>query len=206
MATVTHKACSLCKQILPASSFGISRKVSFGLQSGCKPCLAAQRRAKRNVDIDAFRAWQRDYYARNREHCQKVARDDYIKHRAVKNERSRAHYSDNRAKYIALAVKCAKDNPERTRLTARATQGKRRAAKEAGVSSLLYVAWVKAQKKVCHWCARRCASKYHVDHIIPLSKGGPHEIRNLCIACQACNLRKSAKDPIDWARELGKLL
>lgn len=33
-------------------------------------------------------------------------------------------------------------------------------------------------------------SKCHVDHIVPLAKGGSNEISNLCLACEACNLKK----------------
>ena len=33
----------------------------------------------------------------------------------------------------------------------------------------------------------------HVDHIIPLSRGGTNEIDNLCTACWACNVGKGAR-------------
>jgi 5-methylcytosine-specific restriction endonuclease McrA len=59
---------------------------------------------------------------------------------------------------------------------------------------------------VCHWCGKRCCKSFHIDHIQPLSKDGKHELRNLCIACPSCNLRKGDKDPIDFAQRIGKLL
>jgi 5-methylcytosine-specific restriction endonuclease McrA len=35
----------------------------------------------------------------------------------------------------------------------------------------------------------------HVDHIIPLDKGGPHCPDNLRLLCYRCNCRKGAKMP-----------
>jgi 5-methylcytosine-specific restriction endonuclease McrA len=42
----------------------------------------------------------------------------------------------------------------------------------------------------------------HVDHVIPISKGGKHTSSNLAIACSDCNMRKHAKHP----NEVGLLL
>jgi 5-methylcytosine-specific restriction endonuclease McrA len=63
----------------------------------------------------------------------------------------------------------------------------------------------KAQKGKCAYC-KSGLSSYHVDHIIPISRGGTNGRRNIQILCQPCNLRKSAKDPIDFARMQGMLL
>jgi 5-methylcytosine-specific restriction endonuclease McrA len=39
-----------------------------------------------------------------------------------------------------------------------------------------------------------CGGRFeHIDHIIPLSRGGRHSIGNLAPACAACNLKKGYK-------------
>jgi len=43
---------------------------------------------------------------------------------------------------------------------------------------------------VCKHCGRG-TGKFHVDHIVPLSKGGGDELENLQFLCAQCNLRKS---------------
>jgi 5-methylcytosine-specific restriction endonuclease McrA len=47
---------------------------------------------------------------------------------------------------------------------------------------------------------------YHVDHIIPLVAGGGNMIENIQLLCPECNRKKSAKDPIIFARENGRLV
>lgn len=62
------------------------------------------------------------------------------------------------------------------------------------------------QRGSCAYCSKRLGGKYHLDHIIPIARGGMHEPGNLQILCQRCNLTKSAKCPIVYAQERGLLL
>lgn len=62
------------------------------------------------------------------------------------------------------------------------------------------------QRWKCAICRTGLKAGYHVDHIMPIAKGGRHEPRNLQLLCQRCNVRKSAKDPIAYMQELGRLL
>ena len=54
-------------------------------------------------------------------------------------------------------------------------------------------------------CMVDLAEKYHVDHIMPVKLGGCNDPKNLQILCQRCNSKKSAKHPLDWAAENGRL-
>jgi len=51
---------------------------------------------------------------------------------------------------------------------------------------------VLAESKNCYYCGRWCQNHYHVDHKIPLSRGGTHARSNLCRSCPQCNLEKAA--------------
>lgn len=62
------------------------------------------------------------------------------------------------------------------------------------------------QRSKCAMCAGCINGGYHVDHIFPLSKGGKHEPHNIQLLCPTCNVRKSAKHPIVFAQQMGKLL
>lgn len=50
----------------------------------------------------------------------------------------------------------------------------------------------------CAYCGRGEAEgvKLHIDHLVPVARGGPTSIDNLVTACQDCNLGKSASDLI----------
>jgi 5-methylcytosine-specific restriction endonuclease McrA len=64
------------------------------------------------------------------------------------------------------------------------------------------------QKGRCYWgkrvnpeCTVSLKSGYHVDHVIPLAgeRESSNGIENLVLTCPSCNLRKQAKDPMDFA-------
>lgn len=54
----------------------------------------------------------------------------------------------------------------------------------------------------CRYCGRSSPDVVmHVDHVIPLSAGGSHDIDNLIAACEACNLGKGPiklTETVDW--------
>jgi hypothetical protein len=47
----------------------------------------------------------------------------------------------------------------------------------------------------CVYCGRKPPEvELHVDHVIPVAKGGSNELHNLVAACRDCNLGKHAKE------------
>lgn len=49
--------------------------------------------------------------------------------------------------------------------------------------------------KICGICLEVIVSDFHIDHIIPLSRGGTHTVENLQLAHPYCNRSKFTKLP-----------
>lgn len=63
---------------------------------------------------------------------------------------------------------------------------------------------VKASKDTCcRYCGVGLFGKIiHIDHMVPLSRGGVHSVENMCASCQPCNNQKHAKTPEEFAEYL----
>ena len=62
------------------------------------------------------------------------------------------------------------------------------------------------QRGCCANCGTKLGDKFHRDHKVALSAGGTNDISNIELLCAPCNLKKSKKDAIKWAKENGRLL
>lgn len=89
-------------------------------------------------------------------------------------------------------------------------RSRKRRAKKATASGSFTTADVQAlrekQKDKCAWCLKPFGKKTpHVDHYVPLSRGGTNDPSNLRLLHATCNLSKGAKDPLDFAFSKGLL-
>lgn len=65
----------------------------------------------------------------------------------------------------------------------------------------------KLQRGCCAACFKPLNGKYHVDHRVPLARGGSNDWTNLQLLHPRCNLRKHARDPVEYMQlEHGLLL
>lgn len=62
--------------------------------------------------------------------------------------------------------------------------------------------WILAQPKVCRYCGN---PPEHIDHTVPMVKGGLHELDNMTFICMRCNRAKYNSleaDFLDWLDRL----
>jgi len=120
----------------------------------------------------------------------------------TRNEYLREYYLLNKDRLNAYGREYQKT--DKGKAVARTTKHARRAGLKNNSVTGDKILWLVARQPLCFWCGKAHNGVYQVDHFIPLSKGGVHEISNLVIACPKCNNRKSAKFPEHFAIEIGK--
>jgi 5-methylcytosine-specific restriction endonuclease McrA len=111
----------------------------------------------------------------------------------------RKHYSkENVEMYRESRRKWKKTNPERVKIHSRVANHNRRArlnnvdGTHSPQDEMDLFVW---QRGVCHYCGDFLYSNmpYHIEHKIPLSRGGTNYIENIALSCPDCNRHKHNK-------------
>ena len=175
-----------------------------------KKKLLAYRRAWYEANKPHVLAKQAKYEATHKEQVKIWAREgrkrrkDWLKRTP---EERRAEYLRNREKIIARSrawraahpgatweqVKAWKaKNPEAYRLGKSLDRARRAGAERQRIHVEVLQDILRSQNGCCLYCG--CLLEhFHIDHKLPLSRGGKHVKENLALACSTCNLRKNLK-------------
>ena len=112
---------------------------------------------------------------------------------ALRRER---HPERERAGVRSALRKMWAEDPELMRLAARRQGATRRARKEgAFVEDVDPAVVLKRDGGICGICREPITGAWHVDHVVPLARGGEHSYRNTQAAHPLCNFSKGARLP-----------
>jgi len=211
------KICPRCGIEYPrtAEYYNIRPNRSGGVSSWCKTCTREHVRNQRHENKH-YQEYLRQYYKTNREKIIEQRRKYYQNNREKEQEYKQKYYQNNCKKlreynrkwtennpgyYSQKYQEWAKNNPGKVRLYAR----NRRARLACSIGShTLEELQIRLQNQhnKCFYCGCDLDDKYHVDHLVPLSRGGSNWIENLVIACASCNSSKKDKLPVTFIANL----
>lgn len=121
-------------------------------------------------------------------------RDWSLRYPERTRERSRAYSAKLRSENKELAnARCRESyrrHPERLKATSHVARAKRKAVPGHFTATDLRRLY-EEQSGCCYYCEIGLGGKYHVDHKLPIARGGTNDPTNLALACARCNLRKN---------------
>jgi 5-methylcytosine-specific restriction endonuclease McrA len=128
---------------------------------------------------DKERASQRAWAERNKE---------WVKAYAAK--RYREHY---KPRHRELMAKWKADHPIDQIVHSQNGRARRMGASGDGITVADYHAMMIDQCGVCAYCGEH-RNRMAIDHVVPLTAGGVHDLSNTVLACSRCNTRKGEYD------------
>lgn len=176
---------------------------------------------------DKYKKYMKTWRNNNKDKMDEHARRSRINNRDAKILRDTTYRRDNPHKVKAGIRAWVKKNPDKIKIIGRAWRrrhpekvaikgredaARRRAAggifKKGYISDLLVKQGGVCAESACRHSIAMLPSglerKAHLDHIIPISRGGDSRPENLQFLCAYCNYSKGNKLPEEWAAYRGR--
>ena len=216
---MTTKICTKCNCEKELTEFGKNKDSKDGLQYYCKQCRNSIAKIKRQNPDSNHKEILRKSYAKLKEKRLKEKAEYRESNRELLAKNQKEYYRANKEDCIEYQKKYRiekKDiikekhkeymKKDFAKISKRNSSHKRRELVRNGDVTTIQLKELIDRSKKCYWCEKKIGKLYHIDHVIPLASGGSHTIDNIVISCPSCNLRKSNKDPYQFALSVGKLL
>lgn len=173
------KECTKCNSTKTTNEFYKAKTNSDGLMKWCKSCEKLRKKTYYKENSESIKGVASTYRDNNKEVIKKRKAQYHKDNKEYYNDKSNEYYRMNKEQFIEYA---------RRRRALKSSTSDGTVTKEF-LSTLLHT-----QNNLCFYCGSRLEDlesyDIHLDHYIPLSKGGVHSAGNVVWACSTCNHNK----------------
>lgn len=209
---LTEKKCCDCGKIKLIDNFYRAKARKDGYTENCIECRERRRKDHEKTDPDVYKKRWGRYYSQpenieknkkrmkkyREKHPEEIKENShkaYEKHKDYYRTYSKAWYKTEKGlalvkkKHAVRRLRCAGEN----QITA------------AQIRELEQENREKYGVLTCVYCVAPIKGSYHLEHRIPLSRGGENTKENATISCPTCNVRKHKKTDVEFMAEMGAI-
>lgn len=167
--------------------------------------IRARARAKRAEDVEAAREREREWRQKNpdvhRKAALKYRKNNLEQVRALDRARQAERRVADPERHKEIARRYRKKNRAKLLVKYRENNARRKGATGSHTAEELWL-MRECQNHLCAYCETPIFDVFHVDHMMPLSRGGTNDWTNLAITCPTCNLRKNARTAEEFVEKV----
>lgn len=155
---------------------------------------------------DELRKERTEKRKKSKEHKLEVHRKHSLNYSRKNRHKTKERYYANREQRIKSCIEWARKNPDKRRAAIRNYRAKKKKRVQGKHTADDIQRLFSLQQGKCAGCKCNLPKSYHVDHVVPQSKGGSNDPLNLQLLCPPCNIRKHVKSQTEFMQMLGYLL
>ena len=213
------KVCSKCKRILVANEINFNKRKDSkdGLRNECKICkkkmskkyrennkdiLKKSNKKWRENNVEKIKKYKKEYRENNKEKIKKKRKIYYKKNKEIAKEKRKEYYEINKEDILSKCKKYRENNPH----ILFNSNNKRKQLEENQGNGINKEQWLEMMD-FFDWCCAYSGeyiggynenNHRTIDHIVPLSLNGEHEIWNCVPMLKKYNSSKNNSNMIDW--------
>ena len=209
-----EKKCPKCGEIKLIDQFYKNVTRRDGLTSWCKECSNESHKNYVKDNSEHMKEYGRKRYWENPEHHRKIRRKSNVTNAESIKEARKIYYQNNKDKILEKDKEYYQRNKSainkrnneyyqrnKDLFKIKAINRKKR-VKYISDGTIKLESLNKMYEEQNHKCAY-CGcdleeNQKHLDHILPISRGGKHTIKNVHWTCAECNLSKGNKTEEEW--------
>jgi len=226
------KTCSKCKITKELLNFPKRKDSLDGHRGQCYLCVNANKKNYVSNNKEHLTKKRKEWETENKETLKKAKKEYYLANKEHILKRIKLHQSKHREEKMTYLIEYRKNNKqlialkrknkylenredylisnrERLRISTLKRRAIKKSTEDGTVNKESLFALKIKQNYKCYYCKEKLdfnsRNEAHLDHVQPLSKGGIHTLDNVVWSCRGCNLSKGAKNPIQFANEIGRL-
>lgn len=188
-----YRTCPRCGETKPANSFHRDPRTKDGLRSWCKVCRKDEHRRYYLTHSEEVKTRTSQHKRDHPEQRRRIAHAYQQANPARGCEYSRRWRERHREVYLAKLRTYSQAHPEKVREHARTRRLRKLGVRNGGLGPAQWATILAAWRNRCAYCGKK--RPLEQEHIVPLSKGGPHTVGNVVPACRSCNGRKWTGPP-----------
>lgn len=212
-----EKKCPKCGEIKDVGEFYKNNSRKDGFASWCKDCSNESHKKYVESNKESIRKYDREQYWENPEkHREQRRKSNKVNSEKIKIA-AKEHYEKNKEeiakknKVYHLKNKEHRNETSRQRYKLKSEEYKHRARErkqkikevaDGSVTIEFEREMYALQNGRCGYCGCDLEeSGKHLDHILPISRGGLHTANNVHWVCPTCNLDKKDKTEEEWLKK-----
>lgn len=192
-----EKICTRCSKHFPNTEEYFYSSGNT-LRGDCKECCKLRKKEWYYSTQPDRQEYSRDWYANNKERAKEANRAWQQNNKDRANQIKASYRERNKERVLESNRKWQRNNPD----TLRAQDAVRRSRK-MGAEGFFKPKDIRkiyeTQQGLCYYCSNPVAWKdKHIEHMIPLSRGGSNWPSNIVVSCEFCNYSKHDKTPEEF--------
>ena len=183
-----QKICCTCKAAKSLENFYKNKSYQDGYAVRCKQCVKEySQNNKEHIKI-----LRKQQYIKNIDKCKESCKASYALHREERLQKQKKYYLNNKEYFKNKNKKYRENNKDYILLK---NNKRKKLINSENIHQIEIINLLNINNNQCFYCKIfvKRGINLHLDHKVPLSRGGNHCIDNLVPACAYCNLCKGTK-------------